>query len=95
MRLYAAVRVARGVLLGAATHHPSMAVVSELASFAPLWADGSKTLGGVLAILYAGEYAGEMLRTIEKPLRGVLAMEATGILLALLLWAFFEAIRPA
>lgn len=68
MKLYAAVRVLRGVSLGAATGHPiAGAVLSESVSVLPLLANASATIGGVLAIAYSGDLAGHVLTLLERP----------------------------
>lgn len=85
MKLYSAVRVLRGVALGTATQSPAAAVITEVASVVPLFRNASSTVGGIMAVLYAGgEYAGETLELLERPLRSRLEGEFALLVLFLL-----------
>ena len=84
MRLYATVRVLRGVVLATATHEPSVAALaSELTSVLPLCARLDATLGGVLALTYAGDLAGAMAEILEQPMRRRLRVELVLLCVAL------------
>ena len=75
MKLYASVRVLRGVALGALTHDPAAAaVVAELASVTPLCYNATATVGGVLALAYSGTLAAWTLDILERPMRRALWM---------------------
>jgi hypothetical protein len=69
MKLYASVRVLRGVALGALTHDPAAAaVVAELASVTPLCYNATATVGGVLALAYSGTRRGpsDVPRAVDR-----------------------------
>ena len=81
MKLYGTVRVLRGVVLGAATHSPGAAVVTECVSVLSLFQNTTRTLGGVLALQYSGDFKGRMLEIIEEPMRKMLEIECFLLLL--------------
>ena len=81
MKLYTAVRTLRAVTLAQSPGlHPFVACgCSELLSLSPLLARPSRTLGGVLAVLYSGEWLGHTLHVLEQDMFPFLAFEAVGL----------------
>ena len=84
MKLYAAVRLMRGVTLGALTGTPAAALVTETASFVPLYRNLSATAAGMLALFYSSDMAGSTLELLEEPMRRSLQLEAVFLTLSLL-----------
>ena len=84
MKVYAAVRVMRGVALGAATGNPLAALATETISCVSLYRNSSATMGGIMALVYSGDMAGTTLELLEAPYRKQLETEAFFLLLTIL-----------
>ena len=84
MKVYAAVRVKRGIALGAVTGNPLAALVTETISCLPLYTNSSATMGGIMALVYSGDMAGTTLELLESPYRKQLETEAFFLFLTIL-----------